>query len=116
AVQLSHANIVQVFDLGRIEPEEGAPPSYFIAMEYVPGVDLATVLSHYHRTREHLPLGVAVHVATEVAKALDHAHRRCDPQGRPLEIVHRDVSPQNILLSWDGDVKVTDFGIAKAAD
>lgn len=115
AVQLSHANIVQVFDLGRIEPPEG-PPAYYIAMEHVAGVDLATVLDHHRKTKRALPLGMAVFVATEVARGLDHAHRRCDDQGRPLGIVHRDISPQNILLSWDGDVKVTDFGIAKAVD
>ncbi len=116
AVQLSHANIVQVFDLGRIDHEDERPASYFIAMEWVPGVDLASVLAHYRKVREPLPLGFAVYVAGEVAKALDHAHRRNDDQGRPLGIVHRDISPSNILLSWEGDVKVTDFGIAKAAD
>jgi serine/threonine protein kinase/tetratricopeptide (TPR) repeat protein len=116
AVQLSHANIVQVFDLGRIERLPDEPASYYIAMEYVPGVDLASVISHFRRTKTELPLGFAIYVATEVAKALDHAHRRQDAQQRPLEIVHRDISPQNILISWDGAVKVTDFGIAKATD
>ena len=113
AVRLSHANIVQVFDLGRVE-HEGEPPSYFIAMEYVAGLDLATVLARCRRARTPVPFGMAVFVAAEVAKALDHAHRRRDEQSRPLGIVHRDVSPQNILLSWEGEVKVTDFGIAKA--
>ncbi len=115
AVRLSHANIVQVFDLGRIEPRD-APPSYFIAMEYVPGVDLATLLAHARAEDTKVPIELCVFVAIEVAKALDHAHRRTDEDGTPLHIVHRDISPQNILLSWDGDVKVTDFGIAKAAD
>jgi serine/threonine protein kinase/tetratricopeptide (TPR) repeat protein len=113
AVRLSHANIVQVFDLGRVE-HDGEPPSYFIAMEYVAGLDLATVLSRCRRARTPVPFGMAVFVVAEVAKALDHAHRRRDEQSRPLRIVHRDVSPQNILLSWEGEVKVTDFGIAKA--
>src|SRR5207247_1962674 len=115
AVRLSHANIVQVFDLGRVDPE-GGKPSYFIAMEYVAGCDLATVLVRCRRTKQQIPFGMAVFIAAEIAKALDHAHRRRDEQGRPLGVVHRDISPQNILLSWEGEVKVTDFGIAKAKD
>lgn len=114
AVRLSHANIVQVFDLGRVDHPNGDPTSYFIAMEYVPGLDLATLLSRCRRQKRQIPLGMAVFLAAEVAKALDHAHRRRDEQSRPLGIVHRDISPQNILLSWEGEVKVTDFGIAKA--
>lgn len=114
SVRLSHANIVQVFDLGRVEENAAAPPSYYIAMEYVAGLDLATLLARCRRSKTLLPFGMAVFVAAEVAKALDHAHRRRDERGRPLGIVHRDVSPQNILISWEGEVKVTDFGIAKA--
>jgi serine/threonine protein kinase/tetratricopeptide (TPR) repeat protein len=116
AVRLSHANIVQVFDLGRVDHAGGDPTSYFIAMEYVPGLDLATLLSRCRKQKIPVPLGMAVFLTAEVAKALDHAHRRRDEQSRPLGIVHRDISPQNILLSWEGEVKVTDFGIAKAKD
>ncbi|MBW2527237.1 MAG: protein kinase [Deltaproteobacteria bacterium] len=116
AVRLSHANIVQVFDLGRIDTGPDEPPSYFIAMEYVDGVDLATVLKQLRRDEQPMPLGLAVFVAAEIAKALDHAHRRRDEDGDALGIVHRDISPHNVLLSWDGDVKVTDFGIAKAQE
>ena len=116
AVRLSHANIVQVFDLGRVDGQAGDATSYFIAMEYVPGLDLATVLARCRRQKLLVPFGMAVFLAAEVAKALDHAHRRRDEHARPLGIVHRDISPQNILLSWEGEVKVTDFGIAKAKD
>ncbi len=116
AVRLSHANIVQVFDLGRVDHPTGEATSYFIAMEYVPGLDLATLLARCRRLKVTIPFGMAVFLAAEVAKALEHAHRRRDEHARPLGIVHRDISPQNILLSWEGEVKVTDFGIAKAKD
>ncbi|MBX3270026.1 MAG: protein kinase [Sandaracinaceae bacterium] len=109
AVTLSHANIVQVFDLGR------ADESYFIAMEYVAGYDLATVIALGRKIGRPMPQELAVFVVSELAKGLDYAHRRRDAQQRQLHIVHRDVSPQNVLLSFEGEVKLTDFGIAKAA-
>lgn len=115
AVQLSHANIVQVFDLGKVEQKD-AVPSYFIAMEYVAGLDLSSLLIRCHRQKITLPASLCVYICSEIAKALDYAHRKRDEEGQPLGIVHRDISPQNILLSWEGDVKVTDFGIAKARD
>ena len=108
AVTLSHANVVQVFDLGR------ADDTYFIAMEYVAGSDLATVLRRGRKHGNPLPLELAAYVTSEVAKGLDYAHRRRDANLQPLGIVHRDVSPQNVLLSFEGEVKLTDFGIAKA--
>lgn len=118
AVRLSHANIVQVFDLGKAPSGDvaGASPSdaYYIAMEYVQGLDLASVLGRSRRFDFSLPIQMGAYVASEVVKGLDHAHRRRDEQMRPLGIVHRDVSPQNVLLSFEGEVKVTDFGIAKA--
>jgi serine/threonine protein kinase len=119
AVRLSHANIVQVFDLGKApmgDSSPGAQPTdgYYIAMEYVHGLDLASVLARSRRQQLVLPVQLGVYVASEVAKGLDHAHRRRDEQMRPLGIVHRDVSPQNVLVSFEGEVKVTDFGIAKA--
>ncbi len=115
AVRLSHANIVQVFDLG-IAPAGDANErdAYYMAMEYVNGFDLATMLTRVRRQGLTLPLGLCVYIAAEVAKGLDHAHRRRDEEMNPLHIVHRDVSPQNVLLSLEGEVKVTDFGIAKA--
>lgn len=109
AVSLSHANIVQVFDLGR------ADEMYFIAMEYVAGYDLATVLARGRKLGRPMPQELAVYIVSELAKGLDYAHRRRDGQQRPLNIVHRDVSPQNVLVSFEGEVKLTDFGIAKAA-
>jgi serine/threonine protein kinase/tetratricopeptide (TPR) repeat protein len=132
AVRLSHANIVQVFDLGKAAGLESTGPrpifgasstvasagaaveAYYIAMEYVHGLDLASVLARSRRQQIALPIQLGVYVASEIAKGLDHAHRRRDEQMRPLGIVHRDVSPQNVLLSFEGEVKVTDFGIAKA--
>ncbi|MEQ9081192.1 MAG: protein kinase [Sandaracinaceae bacterium] len=109
AVSLSHANIVQVFDLGR------ADERYFIAMEYVAGYDLATILARGKKLNKPIPQELAVYVVSEVAKGLDYAHRRRDAQLKPLHIVHRDVSPQNALISFEGEVKLTDFGIAQAA-
>jgi serine/threonine protein kinase/tetratricopeptide (TPR) repeat protein len=118
AVRLSHANIVQVFDLGKASAGdadgETRPDAYYIAMEYVHGLDLATLLARCRRDGVLLPVTMAAYVASEVAKGLDHAHRRRDEQMRPLGIVHCDVSTQNVLLSFEGEVKVTDFGIAKA--
>ncbi len=118
AVRLSHANIVQVFDLG-IAPGEDVlgsrrPDAYYMAMEFVHGFDLASLLARCRRQQTTLPIDMCVYIAAEVAKGLDHAHRRRDEQSKALGIVHRDVSPQNVLLSLEGEVKVTDFGIAKA--
>lgn len=108
AARLSHANVVQVFDLGR---EDGR---LFIAMEYVEGFDLNDLLRRCSRTKIPLPFELGVHVISEALKGLDYAHRRLDDAGRPLEIVHRDVSPSNLLVSFEGEVKVCDFGIARA--
>jgi eukaryotic-like serine/threonine-protein kinase len=110
AVTLSHANIVQVFDLGWAEN------TYFIAMEYIAGMDLSTLLHSIHKehSKRMLPPELAVFVVSELAKGLDYAHRRRDSDMRPLNIIHRDVSPQNVLISYEGEVKLTDFGIAKA--
>ncbi len=106
---LTHPNIVQIFDLGRIEK------THYIAMEYVHGRDLRSILRRAKEKNLRLPLDLAVHIVSKVAWALEFAHRKKDAKGRPMMIVHRDVSPQNILISFDGEVKLTDFGIAKAA-
>src|SRR5271169_2546006 len=110
AARLSHANVVQVFDLGR------ADGRLFIAMEYVEGFDLNDLLRRCSRAKVPLPFELAVHVVREALRGLDYAHRRTDDDGRPLGIVHRDVSPSNLLVSFEGEVKVCDFGIARAND
>jgi TonB family protein len=109
AAQLNHPNIVHIYDLGKIESG-----GYFIAMEYVEGTDLRTVLRSGREVGLSLPIPLAVYVASKVASALDYAHRRRDSRGEELRIVHRDVSPQNILISHEGEIKLCDFGIAKA--
>ena len=110
SVQLNHANIVHIHELGKYEQ------AFFIAMEYVPGRDVRTLLELYRRRREIMPTAQAVFIASKICEALDYAHRKKDARGQPLHIIHRDVSPQNILVSYEGEVKVIDFGIAKAAN
>jgi serine/threonine protein kinase len=106
---LTHANIVQMLDLGKLEK------SYYIAMEYVHGRDLRTILRRAKERNLKIPLDISTYVVSKVCAALEYAHRKKDDRGQPLLIVHRDISPQNILISFEGDVKLTDFGIAKAA-
>jgi len=108
AVQLNHGNIAQTFDLGRVGD------TYYITMEYVDGADLYKILRRGSEVDFELPLDVCAFVAKEIASALDHAHRKRDHTGRNLGIVHRDVSPQNVLISYSGEIKLVDFGIAKA--
>src|SRR5688572_6304561 len=107
AASLQHFNVVQVYDLGEIEGQ------VFIGMEYVRGRDLAAVLSNTYRRKERLPLNLSLCIATEFMTGLDYAHRMRSPDGTPLGIIHRDISPQNVLISYEGEVKVTDFGIAR---
>jgi serine/threonine-protein kinase len=110
AARLTHGNVVQVLDLGREQDR------LFIAMEYVEGFDMSSLLSRCSRARVPLPFELALHVVREALRGLDYAHRRTGDDGAPLGIVHRDVSPSNLLLSFDGEVKVCDFGIAHAND
>ena len=109
AVDLSHGNITSVFELAE------AGGAHYLVMDYVRGWDLARVLGACAEGRVSMPVALALHVAIEVLKALGHAHDRKDAEGRPMGIVHRDVSPPNVLLSVDGAVMLTDFGIARAA-
>ncbi len=108
SVALQHANIVRIYDFGKILD------NYFIAMECVEGKDVRALLRKLSRARRFLPIEFAAYIAHEVCKGLDYAHRKTDLQGNLIGIVHRDISPSNILLSYEGDIKIADFGIAKA--
>ncbi|MCY1033960.1 protein kinase [Corallococcus sp. BB11-1] len=106
---LSHGNVAQVFDFGRVDGE------YFLAMEFVDGQPLHRVLKRAIKSgMAALPVPVAVFVAMEMCRGLHYAHSRTDGSGTPLDIVHRDISPDNVLLGYEGQVKIVDFGIAKA--
>jgi len=106
--RLNHANIVAVNDIG------SADNTYFIVMEFVDGANLKHLVEHYRKRQRLFPLKEAVFIAAEVCRGLSYAHELFDDQGANLGIVHRDVSPPNVLLSKRGEVKVTDFGLAKA--
>jgi serine/threonine protein kinase len=108
SVRLSHRNIVQTLDLGRVDG------SYVLVMEHVEGYDAHYLLDTLRRAGRLLPVDLAAHVIAEVCRGLDYAHGHRDEHGEPTGIVHRDVSPQNVLLSFAGEVKIADFGIAKA--
>lgn len=109
-LKLSHGNIVQVFEFGEAEGR------YFLAMEFVDGVSLGDVLRDAERAGlPKLPPAIAIAVMQQVCRGLQYAHTRKDEKGRALHIVHRDVSPDNVLLGYDGQVKLADFGIARAA-
>lgn len=107
-VSLNHANIAQVYDLGVLDE------TYYIAMEYVHSVDLAAVMKLVEKNNSTVPVAHAVFIAGCVCAGLHAAHSKNDDDGRPLHIVHRDVSPHNVLISYAGDVKIIDFGVAKA--
>jgi len=108
AVMLTHTNIVQVYDLGKIEH------TYFIAMELVEGRDLRGLIKKSLEQQQSLPIENTLFIITEICKGLDYAHRKEDSSGRPMNIIHRDMSPPNVLISYEGEVKLTDFGIAKS--
>ena len=109
AAQLTHQNIVQIFDFGRLNE------TYFIAMEFVLGSNLRGIIEKTRQLDTQLSINDCVTIITKAAIGLGYAHRKRNMQNSPLSIIHRDISPQNILVSYEGEVKLTDFGIAKAA-
>jgi len=117
AARLQHANLVAVFDFDKVAPdqERGLAGRYYIAMERVEGQDLRRISEAARRAGYVFPVGIALHVAGEMLKALRYVHERRDARGT-LGLVHRDVSPHNVLVGYGGEVKLSDFGIAKARE
>jgi serine/threonine protein kinase len=105
---LNHVNIAQIYELGRVGTE------YFISMEYVDGRDVRRVLRHARKVTGPPPIHITVGLMAQLCEALEYAHHKVDEEGHPLGLVHRDVSPSNLLVTSTGHVKVIDFGIAKA--
>ena len=105
---LNHVNIVQIFELGRVATQ------YFISMEYIDGRDIRRILRHARKVSGPPPIHVTVGLLLQLCDALDYAHTKVDEAGHPMGLVHRDVSPSNVLVTGGGQVKVIDFGIAKA--
>lgn len=111
AVNLNHGNVVSIFDFG-VERKQ-----FYLVMEYVEGQNLRQILNHLKRENKYFSIDQIVYMCKEVAAGLDHAHRCLDgTTGKPLNITHRDMSPQNVMVSFEGEVKVVDFGIAKKAE
>ena len=106
---LGHANVVRVLDIGDLDG------TLFLVLEWVHGADLGAVLAQLRRESDQaMPTRLALTIAAEMARGLDYAHRLVGPDGEPLHLVHRDVSPSNVLLSVEGEVKISDFGIARS--
>ncbi|MEI8254827.1 MAG: serine/threonine-protein kinase [Deltaproteobacteria bacterium] len=107
--RLNHANIVQVFDIGHVEN------TYFIVMEFVDGVNLKAIVDHMKKRDQTVSLAAAAYMAMQICNGLQYAHDLTDSDGNLLHIVHRDMSPPNVLISKRGEIKIVDFGLAKAA-
>ncbi len=108
SAQLSHSNCVQVFDIGV------GDSAFFIVMEFVDGANLKAIIEHLKKSGRDFPVEAAVHISLELCKGLAYAHELTDVNGVPLHIVHRDMSPPNVLITKHGEVKIVDFGLAKA--
>src|SRR5213078_5212958 len=108
ASHLRHANVAQTYELGKVGD------TFFIAMEYASGPTLAQIIRQCLEAAGEIPLPITVNLLSQVCEALDYAHNLCDEAGRPLRIIHRDLSPANIIVTSSGIVKLIDFGIAKA--
>jgi serine/threonine protein kinase len=109
SANLNHVNIAQIFEFGQVDGQ------YYIAMEYIPGKDLRAIQSHLADTGRVMEVPTALHIAGRLCQAIDYAHRQKNAQGESMEIIHRDVSPPNVIAAYEGAVKLIDFGIAKAA-
>ncbi|HEY7954645.1 MAG: serine/threonine protein kinase [Polyangia bacterium] len=109
AIKLQHANIAPVFEVGKVDGE------YFLAIEYIEGRDLRRMIARQREEHTRLPADLCLFIARELSSGLAYAHRRTDEQGRSLALVHCDISPPNVMVSFEGEVKVIDFGIAKSA-
>lgn len=107
---LIHTNIVQMYHLGHMGGQ------YFMVMEFVRGVNLEHFIEKHRRIQRPIPVDLAAFIVSRIARGLAYAHGKCDSEGRHLNIVHRDIGPKNVLMALEGDVKLTDFGIAKALD
>ena len=107
---LIHTNIVQTYHLGQVGGQ------YFMVMEFVKGVNLEQFLERHRQLGKPVPIDLAAFIISRIARGLTYAHTKCDREGRHLNIVHRDIGPKNVMVAQEGDVKLTDFGIAKALD
>lgn len=105
---LVHQNIVQIYQLGKSDKR------YFIAMEYIEGIDLEQFMACHAAQGKKVPIELAVYIASRICRGLEYAHNRRDENGEHLEVVHRDISPRNIMITSEGEVKIADFGVAKA--
>src|SRR5262245_30280065 len=105
---LNHVNIVQIYELDRVGTE------YFISMEYIDGRDLRRILRHARKVTGPPPINITIGIMLQLCDALDYAHNKVDDEGHPLGLVHRDVSPSNLIVTSNGHLKIIDFGIAKA--
>lgn len=110
AARLSHNNIVHIYDFGELSG------THFLAMEYIDGVDLGSLLKRLKENGERLPLSGALKIAADALRGLDYAHRLKNKDGRGLDLIHRDISPSNVLISFESEVKLTDFGLACVTD